>query len=225
MRTIINVLLLGCLFFFAVEEANGQTARKRFTSDFFVGLNFASVDIKDGNMDKVPKLGVLVGGNINYKIFHNIQIQTGFYITKKGLAQDVKRNETDQITNEPIITDLSRRTAASYFQVPLCLGLEVYLSKSFAFNINAGGYAAYGFKGRYYQEGIVENVLVVKEERETFGLEKWKRLDYGLTAKVGFIYDIYNVNLGYEYGLNNISDNIASILKNRTISLSLGFRF
>jgi hypothetical protein len=233
MRTISKILLAIALFIFILSETNAQT-RRRLTSDFHVGLNMATMDIEGANMDKVIKLGVQVGANVNYKILGNVQLQTGFYISKRGLAQDIKRRETDPVLNIVNVTETKERTAAAYIQMPFCLGYEVYLSDSFAFNLNGGVYGAYGFRGKRSTEGFQTLIdpdgsetttLYGYEESETFEIRKWQRLDYGLIGKVGLIYDVYTVNVGYEYGLANAFDGSQSVLKNRNMTISFGFRF
>lgn len=235
MKTVFKLLFLVCLLVSTVFEIQAQSERQRFTSDIHVGLNFADVDIsRGGNNDfNKPKLGASLGMNFNYKIFHNIQIQSGFFVTKKGLKQDIHK-EVVGTTNDVTATDTLNHTVANYMQVPLCLGYEVYFSDKYGFNLNVGGYIAYGYKGtyenKYYMEIILEDNTVIRNPLETvtgqtFDLNKWKRWDYGLIGSVGFIYDIFMLNLNYEYGLNDLSSINTISLKNRTMSVSLGFRF
>lgn len=234
MKTVFNISLLFCLLFGLVIEADAQSIRKKFTSDVHIGLNFAEMDVNSGQNDNNKlKLGVAIGVNFNYKIFHNIQLQTGFYISKKGLKQEMHRVEKSALLDE-YIYDTIKTTTASYIQIPLAIGYEVYLSKNFAFNINGGVYGAYGFKGeyenKYFQtikqyEGPVFSEPIEKVEGDTFDIDKWKRWDYGLIGSVGFIYDIFTINFNYEYGLQNVSSVSWENMKNRNMSVLLGIRF
>ncbi|MBK5721190.1 outer membrane beta-barrel protein [Dysgonomonas sp. Marseille-P4677] len=235
MRTILKIFLLAFLLIYVSFEAAGQTQKKRFTSDVHLGLNFAQMDIEGANMYKELKLGMQVGANFNYKIFSNIQVQTGIFVTKRGLKQHIDRLDTSNTAAEVVVRgDSVFNTAADYIQVPLCIGYEVYLNSHLAVNINAGLYVAYGFKGKHRQQGYAETIINGKvdgtaitlpySETNTFDFKRWNRFDYGGIAKVGLIYDIYTINCGYEYGLHNVSDEGRN-LKNRNVFVSLGFRF
>lgn len=234
MKIIYKTFLLAGLLVLVSSAINAQTMRKRITSDFVFGCNFASMDIKDGNMYKEPKFGFVIGANVNFKILQNIQLQTGVYVSKKGLRQHIKRTEYNTGAGVEYYGDTLRNTAADYLQVPLCLGYEVYLSKHFAINFNVGGYAAYGFKGKNRGEaftttiknGVQQGTSVVIDpyEEETFALRKWNRWDYGALGRVGLIYDIYTINLTYEYGFHNVADDGRELM-NRNLSLTVGFRF
>jgi len=197
------------------------------------------MDIENANRYKQPKLGMLVGFNLNFKLKNNFQIQTGLYVSKKGLRQKVHNEKFDEAANLTTITDTLRSWSGNYIQVPLCIGYEYYLTKRFAVNLNVGVYAAYGYKGHYNQEssgayiynGIRENgAVTVAQERNMYLQNGWKRFDYGAIARVGLIYDIFTVNLSYEYGLYNVNNNDVVLvnnpsLKNRNMALALGFRF
>lgn len=234
MKTFFKILFLfGSLFCF-VSELDAQIQKKKFTSDIHFGVNLSEMDVNDGhNAANKLKLGAVLGVNFNYKIIENIQVQTGFYVSKKGLKQESHNQITDNLYDTHIY-DTVRTTVANYIQVPLCLGYEVYLSKKFAFNINGGFYGAYGFKGKYenkysktvkdYDGNVIVEPLQVSEG-ETFDVNKYKRLDYGLMASVGFIYDIFTINFNYEYGLNNVSALQWEKYENRNISILLGIRF
>jgi hypothetical protein len=203
------------------------------TADIYAGLNLAEMDIKDANMYKQAKIGMHVGINVNYKIIGNLQIQTGFMISKKGLKQHIYTLDTD---NAGTVTTYDERYDATgnYVQLPLNLGYEVYFSRSWAFNINVGAYAAYGYKGKTLRSSVTTvndgysekpTVTTVPEsESDTFTPERWRRFDYGLNGNVGLIYDIYTLRAGYEYGLYNISYEDPE-LRNRNFYLSFGFRF
>lgn len=235
MRTFFKIFLLTLLLIYASSEVVGQTQKNRFTSDIHVGFNFAQMDIEGANMYKEIKLGMQVGVNFNYKIYDNIQVQTGIFVTKKGLKQHIDRLDLSSTAAEVVIRgDSIFNTTADYLQVPLCIGYEVYLNSRLAININAGLYVAYGFKGKHTQQGYEETIrngiitasviTLPYAETNTFEFKRWKRFDYGGIAKIGLVYDIYTINCGYEYGLQNVSDEGRN-LKNRNIFVSLGFRF
>lgn len=239
MKTVIKILLLISLFFCSIIVVNAQyIPKKRLTADIRAGVNLSEMDIKNANEFKQAKIGLNLGVNVNYKIVDNFQFQTGFFVSKKGLKQHIKRAPDGFGAADPNIYVLNyserRTTTGNYLQMPFNLGYELYVTKLWAFNINVGAYLAYGYKGKgdyatevTYKNGP-EGVDPVTEksagEYDTFTPDMWKRLDYGLNANVGVIYDIYTFIISYEYGLYNISRSDPE-LRNRNFSASIGFRF
>ena len=89
MKTILKIFLLISLFVCSIGTINAQYPKKRITSDIHVGLNLAGMDIKNENTYKQAKVGVHIGFNVNYKFWSNMQLQTGLFVTKKGLKRHI----------------------------------------------------------------------------------------------------------------------------------------
>jgi len=231
MNTFFKIFLTSCILIILSSGIEVKAQKRSITSDFLVGFNFSELDIEGANRDKVPKLGMNIGMNLNFKVISNFHIQTGFFVSKKGLKQDISRSETDAV-GITTINDTVWNYTGNYIQVPLALGFEVYLTEKFAFNVNAGLYAAYGYKGKSKRETtltvVQDNIPSVadtkEEEFETYTPRRWRRFDYGAVGRVGLIYDVFTVNLSYEYGLYDINRQSPS-LKNRNLTVALGFRF
>lgn len=223
-----SLLLINCL------PLNAQHPKKRMTADFRMGMNYPQMSGTQGS--ERFKMGLHIGGNVNYKIIGNFQIQTGFYVTKKGYKTYQK--EIHESEDNVVRVDESWHEATgNYIQMPFNIGYELYVSKRVAFNINGGVYAAYGYgnKGRIKYNGLIttykpnEDPTYKHPENEyeefTFSDTRWKRFDYGLNGSIGFIYDIYTINFNYEHGLYNVTQERLLELKHRVYSVSLGFRF
>jgi len=243
MNTFFKIFLTSCILIILSSGTDVKAQRKFITSDFLIGLNFAEMDIEGMNRDKKPKMGMTVGFNLNFKVKGNFQVQTGVYVTKKGLKQDITYQSPASAVNIVTISDTVRNWTSNYIQVPLCIGYEYYITKSFAVNVNAGVYAGYGFRGRYKEENSLSYLYLDTGQRDDgtvniidddnysiYGLNGWRRMDYGLIGRVGLVYDIYTINLSYEYGLHNVNNRDRAFrgnpsLKNRNLTLALGFRF
>lgn len=239
MNTFLKILLTGCILIVISSGMEINAQRKVVTSDFFLGLNFAEMDIQNANRYKEPKIGMLIGFNLNFKLKSDFQIQTGLYVTKKGLRQKIHKEDVNEAVNVITIGDTLRSWTANYIQMPLCIGYEYYITKSFAVNFNVGMYAAYGYKGKYNEEGSASYIqngirdngkVTVEPERNIYLQNGWSRFDYGAIVKFGIIYDIFTVNLSYEYGLCNLNNNDVALkgnpsIKNRNMALAFGFRF
>lgn len=228
------VLILSLLVFSNIVYAQKQP-KKRFSSDIHFGFNLAEMEAKTGNENNDLKLGVHIGVNFNYKIIGNFQVQSGLFVSKKGLKQHITETTEDV---GGVVTDVYESwtdATGNYIQIPFNVGYEWYFSKNWAVNINGGLYAAYGYKGKTTERSrsvryngseppITEETP--ETEKETFyQINGWKRFDYGLNGSVGLIYDIYTLNINYERGLYNVSNSYGKNLKNRNFTVSLGFRF
>lgn len=242
MNTITKIILVFSLLVCSNIVNAQKQPKKRFTSDLRFGFNLADMDVTPlvdgiaGNDKNDTKLGVHIGMNVNYKIIGNFQIQSGFFVSKKGLKQHIITViEEDPGGASTIKNEQWTNITGNYIQVPLNVGYELYFAKKWAFNINGGLYLAYGYKGKKTERSrtisqIGDEPAAIEEypesERETFyQIDGWKRFDYGLNGSVGVIYDIYTLNFNYEHGLNNVSNSFTKNMKHRNFTVSLGFRF
>lgn len=229
MNTISKILFIF-LFFVSSITMYAQRSKRRLNTDFKIGVNFTQFDIEGGNMFKVPKLGLHIGGNVSYKFLYDFQVQSGFFISKKGLRQHEKSYSVDPNTDLVSSKDNLFVIDANYIHVPLNLGFERYFTNTFAVNVNAGAYFAYGISGKTRRRTFEvtagsDPVVTDSGEIETFDIRGLNRIDYGLGGSIGLVQDIYTLTLNYEYGLNDISNLQSRVYKNRNISISLGFRF
>lgn len=233
MKVFFKILLIIC-FLLSFSEIKAQTAPKtRLSGDFKFGINSAELDIAGGNMYKDPKIGVIIGGNVNYELIYGFQVQTGFYVVKKGLKQTRKDTTEDEATGVITKVDWKYTVDANYAQIPFNIGFEHNFTDLFALNINAGVYIAYGFKGHRKAEGrkytiagssITETSLDTGDQ-DTFAPGQLTRFDYGTGISIGAVYDIYTITFGHDRGLRNVSDAIDSNMKTRSTYIALGFRF
>lgn len=234
----INYKILLLVFItFSYTSLNAQiTKPRKLRGDFRIGVNFAEMDIPGGNMFKVPKIGAQFGGTMSYKVLGDFQVQTGFFVTKKGLKQKENTYDLNQVTGVTTIVDRRRWVDANYAQMPFNIGFEHYFTTEFALNINGGLYLAYGFKGLSNVYGTITTIagtetsiyVLDSGDQQTFNLTslgQLKRFDYGMGLNIGAIYDIYGITIGYEYGLHNISAVAGDIRRNRNFNIGLGFRF
>lgn len=213
--------------------ANAQRMSK-FITEFKGGLNLSEMDIANGNTGKELKVGFQLGGNFAIRMKGPLYLRTGLEFTKKGLKQHDQSESQHEITGSITKQDVKYTIDANYIQIPALLGLEFKLSKLTSINFYGGGYGGYGFKGKTKTKGqeIIDygtaNPIYVnksKDEVDTFDSSLLKKWDYGLTASVGFVYEILSFSVAYEYGLYNISNDKSKELKNRNTAVTVAVRF
>lgn len=231
------------LIIFLILTLAIQAQNRDILGDFRVGANFSEMDIKGANKYKEPRLGFSIGGSVAFRLFSNIYLQSGFSLTKKGLKQhNTSINVIDESMNEYVENDLKQTIDVNYMQVPLSLGFEIPLSKSFFINMYGGAYGGYAFRGyvipytgssTYWIAGNKTVEWVNNQEEDVFDTRRIKRFDYGAIGSVGFVWNIYTLTFAYEHGLYDIADintladdsGNKKVLKNRNMSVALGFRF
>lgn len=232
MKTLYKVFIVISLLLLS----SGMKAQfgSRFITELRTGINFSEMDIAGANMYKQTKIGFNITGSFSVRMAGPLYMQTGVGLTKKGLKQHDESQRQIELTGIVIKNDIKYTIDANYVQVPLMLGFEIPVSKACSLNIYGGGYGAYGFKGKTKVRGTEtrdpdsSDPAVIDRSQDnvnTFDSGQLKKLDYGAIGSVGLVVDMLSFNLGYEYGLYDVSDNASRELKNRNITFSLGIRF
>lgn len=234
MKVIIRLFFAIFISTIAVSSMHAQSHfRRSFYGDFFAGMTFASMDIEKGNEFKTNKIGFMIGGNGNLRFYKNMILQTGFHIVKKGSLKHEDRIVDLEGPLEKI--DIKQTVDANYIQIPLNLGLEVPIKKNLLFNLHAGVFGAYGFKGETKQRGYKVTIINGKPKEptsedkgttQTFSNTNLKKWDYGVGVNFGLVYDIYILRFQYDHGLANVAtDALGGEWKTRNYMLCFGFRF
>lgn len=232
MKTLYKVIIVISLLLLS----SGMKAQfgSKFITELRSGINFSEMDIAGANMYKQTKIGFNITGSFSMRLAGPLYMQTGAALTKKGLKQHDKSEWQIELTGITVKNDIKSTIDANYVQVPLMLGFEIPVSRVCSLNIYGGGYGAYGFKGKTKVRGTETRYpdspdpAVIDRSQEnvdTFDSGQLKKIDYGAIGSVGLVVDVLSFNLGYEYGLFNVSDNASRELKNRNITFSLGVRF
>lgn len=229
---IVKPILLLAGLFLSLSLPKAQQMPK-FITELRGGINLSEMDIDGANNYKKTKIGFNLGFGFAIRMQGPLYFQSGIDLTKKGLKRHDTSETREQVTNLVTRQDMNLTIDANYIQLPAMLGLEFRLSKLVSMNFYAGAYGAYGFKGQTKLKGGETQafgsdapIYVDKSvgDVKTFRSDGLKKIDYGAVGKIALVYDILSFNLGYEYGLCDVS-NSTSKLKNRNTTFSLGVRF
>uniref|UniRef100_UPI0032165399 porin family protein n=1 Tax=uncultured Draconibacterium sp. TaxID=1573823 RepID=UPI0032165399 len=146
-------------------------------------------------------------------------VESGILFESKGFSQDL---------NEEQLT-LENTTTLYYVDVPLYLKYRYRLRSRNKVYVGAGPYIGYGLFGNSQVTFSSYGTDPVTDSEPVWGSDtadpNFKRLDYGVTGKVGFLMDGgFNIALSYDYGIPNVAyqDDIKEY-KHRVIRLSLGY--
>jgi hypothetical protein len=111
-----------------------------------------------------------------------------------------------------------------YVQLPVHLAYKIDVMPGTRVVLHAGPYAAYGVGGsRKLDVGELGSMDVDKIFGD--GAFQYKPFDAGLGIGVGAEFGAILVDLGWDMGLVNISNNDNGSVKNQNAYLSLGYKF
>lgn len=188
------------------------------------GANMSNLSGKELS-DKNWKAGGHVGIVMDYEFIDNIALQTGLYFFSKGAKYTPFKVDEN---NKTVIN-----TNMYYLQLPIHFAYKIPVTASTKFVLNAGPYLAYGVGGKTNTTVTLLGKSTTTDGVDTFaklenGKEKFgglKRFDAGLGVGVGFEVRNFTIDLGWDFGLVNISQLDNTTLKNQAGYLSLGYKF
>ncbi len=201
-----------------------------------LGLNHASQyrKVSDTKIDDSEfNLGYLAGVNFDFDLNKHWFLSPGLFFETKGVKSIVETSNPSQNSNNASFPLTYR---LFYINIP------VLIKKSFTINDNLETYFGAGPYVGFRIGGCVKTDSCGSYD-SWFLDTLYKTMDFGIQAETGLVYkQKFIFNLSYEYGISNIgkdfnvtyldpiygSPQISKIkyhIKNRVLSLSLGYRF
>lgn len=209
---------------------NANSQESRFSVGVKAGLNVSNVDMEYFDTD--AKASYRFGVVTEYDLRKSFFLRSGLDVNSKGFKSEL--TTMGDINGDGLLGDygvLKSSWNMVYLQLPVMVGYKIDLNE-FKINFVAGGYFSYGIGGKVtsrfngflatpsgQQEDYAE-----KAKDNTFSSDLLKRFDAGLLGGVGAEYKSLTFNLGYEYGLSDISQGATSI-HNRNAFFTIGYRF
>ncbi|WP_214070277.1 outer membrane beta-barrel protein [Mucilaginibacter sp. dw_454] len=187
------------------------------------GVNFAKQVLSPNTLPTGAKaltdynLGVIA--DIDYGKFY---LQPGLFFTTKGerfVTGTIDANQTTEGTS-------SSKFILTYLELPVNFFYKAVLAPDAEFHIGGGPYFAYGlaakesFDGTVYHGGFGDH-----SADPTYAGNYYKNPDYGVNFIAGLVLQKYLVDVQYGLGLGNLSYSDTNTLKNRVISVSVGYKF
>ncbi len=177
------------------------------------GVNFAKQSISsDGySFSLKSNVGFNVGVSVDIPILESFYLQSGLYYTVKGYKLE------EEYGDEAVYTE---KANPSYLEIPILASYRYNFSDRTQLQINFGPYVACGIAGKYkYNDDDFDD-----GEIDYFD-EDVKRFDAGLAFGAGMTFGHFFVGLNYDLGLTNIAKDSEESLKNRCLSINVGYNF
>ena len=173
------------------------------------GVTNARLDIQatDLIISPSPRIGAEAGVYVTRKLFGPIDGQIEALVSQKGTV----------LKNDPRF-DGDLKVRITYLDVPALLGYRVALSQKTALHALAGG--VFSFR-------ISDKQLEGSEELEEGVKQAFTSTDIGLSVGGAISFRQILVDVRYVWGLTNINNDVDRdelTVRNRTLSVSVGFR-
>lgn len=195
------------------------------------GVNLPSMRIKGANTD--TKVGFVGGVGLEYNLPNNLFLQTGLSFSSKKVTSSFKAQ--GDINGDGISGDYMQyegKIGMTYLSLPIKLGYRIPINNDARLNLSFGPYLSYGLGGETKEiaagvnmtpEEVLGRAYYTESINKTFADNMLKRLDMGLAIGVRGEYKNFLLNVGYEYGLKNLSRSENSAY-NDCFTITVGYR-
>jgi hypothetical protein len=173
-----------------------------------IGAAFATVNSDDRYLDGGSmKTGLDVGAVVGFQVAYRspVYFETGLSYIEKGGKGHYEGTKFSY--------------SLDYLQVPLVMKYMIDVDRMFSVQPYVGGYLALGVAGKIKDFGHRQAYSSFNEE------EGFQRFDGGIRIGCGVQYDFVYAELGYDFGLSNISHDYFDTSRTGTLFATVGFNF
>lgn len=202
-KILTTLCLLGFISLSSAQESSTTGARFGVKG----GVNFTNLyvdNVDDTNMLTSFNAGVFV----ELPITQGVAIVPELNYSRKG----------SEVQNTILTETYKSKFKLSYLEMPVLLKLNLVPN----FNLHAGPYVAYLLNAK--TDVVDENGDRV--ESFEYDTDDFNKLDFGLSAGLGFDFNNFGIGARYNYGLSEIDkDNNANGAKNSAFNLYVALKF
>ncbi len=217
MKKLITLLLVVAL---VVPASAQRQMRDRFNHNnveqyygLRLGLNIASLSSDDSNFDMNSRTGLAFGAVYGLQLANNTPLWLEF-----GAMYSEKGGESADFIRDPKNSQSMQKTTMrlSYLEVPVVVKYAFDVADDFYVQPFLGGYLAMGIGGKtkYFED---------KDSESSF--EYFNRFDGGLRVGCGAEYQMVYAEVGFDFGLANISDDDFNSTHTRNFFINVGVNF
>lgn len=219
--------LLSLIIAGAGIAASAQTSPIKFGVKAGITLPKFSVEGDDEGVIK-SDLSFYIGGTVDLPVSEIFSVQPGIILSGKGFKAEI-----DESFSEAGITGSVSGTAKKnllYIEVPVNAVFSFPIGDGKIF-LGAGPYYAMAVSGKDKFKGAVQIGDQIETTNSSEAIEfgkdaELKRGDFGVNFLGGYeLGNGFNIHAGYGLGLSNISQNPDATVKNRVLSVGVGFSF
>lgn len=189
---------------------NRLSPHRSFTDTYYglrIGANFSTVNSDDRYLDGGSiRSGLNVGAVVGFQIAPHtpIYFETGLSYVEKGGKGNYNA--------------LRFTYSLDYLEMPLVLKYDYRADRLLSIQPYLGGYVAVGIGGQIKDFGS-------RQAYSSFDDEGFQRFDAGIKVGCGLQYDHLYAELGYDFGLSNISHDYFDTARNGSFFATVGVNF
>ena len=172
-----------------------------------LGVGFSTVNSDDRYLDGGSlKTGINVGAVAGFQLGYRspVYFETGVSYVEKG--------------GEGRFDGAKFTYGLNYLEVPMVLKYKIEPAYDFSIQPFFGGYVAFGVGGKIKDFGI-------RQAYSSFDDEGFKRFDGGIKLGCGIQYDFLYGEVGYDFGLANISHDYFDTSHTGSLYMTIGVNF
>ncbi len=176
-----------------------------------LGLNIASLSSDDVNMDLDSRTGVNFGAVYGIQLANDtpLWLEAGLSYSEKGGKATVGGEMV--------------KCRLSYLQVPIVVKYSFDVYEGIYVNPFLGGYLAFGVGGKQKNYGTA--AANYKDRHADSSFETFNRFDGGLRIGCGAEYQMVYAEVGFDFGLANISSDDFATTRNQCFFINIGVNF
>ena len=182
-----------------------------------LGYNIASINSNDATIDMNSYGGFAFGGVYGLQLANStpIWLEAGLFYSEKGGKDE---NKLTVVNNNGVLTEMTQKvtTRLMYLQAPIVIKYAFDVADDFYVQPFLGGYLGLGIGGKTKLYGS-------RETHDSF--DKFNRFDGGLRIGCGAEYQMVYAEMGFDFGIANISDDYFSTARNQSFFINVGVNF
>ena len=211
MKKILLIIMMGAMILPAFGQYDTHKQRSRYshrgTEQYYglrLGLNLACVNSDVVEQDMDSRSGLAVGAVFGLLLTNStpLWMEIGAFYSEKGGQMHVNGYDV--------------KTRLSYIQAPIVIKYSFDVYDDMYVQPFLGGYLAMGVGGKTKDYG----------SRQSYSsFDKLNRFDGGLRVGCGLEYQMLYAELGFDFGLANISKDDFNTARNQCFFINVGVNF
>jgi len=180
-----------------------------------LGVNFATLSSDNVDYDMNSRSGLAFGAVYGFQLANSMPLwlELGLYYSEKGGKTSWAYADP---TQQSRLVEQTVKTRMTYLEAPVVMKYSFDVMDDFCIQPFLGGYFALGVGGKTKEYGARESYSSFKN---------MNRFDGGIRIGCGMEYQMAYLELGFDFGIANISKDDFTSVRNRTFFMTAGVNF
>ena len=198
-----------------------RTKRSRFNHNnveqyygLRLGYNIACINSSDALIDTESYGGLALGGIYGLQLANStpLWLEAGLFYSEKG----GKNEHYTSLSDNNLTRNQKMTTRLIYLQAPIVIKYSLDVADDLYLQPFLGGYLGLGIGGK---------TKLYSDEKSYDSFDNFNRFDGGLRIGCGAEYQMIYAEMGFDFGLANISDNEFKTARNQNLFINVGVNF